>query len=233
MAMKLESVARNRFKQIIQIEGQPEAIFQDYTAEHYTIVGKLDDKEVRVALGKIGKGKADQLLKLGINIIREEKPSTRHVNIPGVISSKRTKNYTLLEVAAPTEEEKNKRVASIEQYLAGLGIKTRERCEWVCKVDKAMLPPTPARESAAPMEETLTCPPGLKGLGSNATKHPLVNSPELCPGCGHKGHVTWCSHCNNGSRYEKLKPSMRKREMVIEMGIGAPRIGNITGGIKI
>lgn len=224
--IKSESVARNKFKQIIQIEGQPKEIFIDYTAEYYSITGVVDGRPMRVQLGKIGKHKAKLLEKMGLNVVREEKPSTRHVNIPGVISSKRTKNYTLLEVAAPTLEEKNRKVKKVEAQLARLGIKIRERCEWSCNIDKAKEAENP---EVAPAKITIgkqeikldTAPPALKEA---ITKQLGEKAPyPECAKCGHIGHTTWCSHCTDGSRFEKgyRVPAKTKelQEMALKMGV--------------
>lgn len=127
---------KNKFKQIIQIDGHPEQIMKTYEASYYYITGEIDGKPVKVSIGKAGPRTAGKLKQMGINVTCEVKTNRRVVDLPLASSTKLMKQSTLIEVGAPTEDELNGRVYKIISTLKSRGVQVRERCEWVCKVDK-------------------------------------------------------------------------------------------------
>lgn len=231
--MKISSPApRNKYKQILQIEGQPEQIFKPYEGRYFSIKGVVGGKEEVVSLGKIGFYKADRLKEMGLTVIETTKSDAKHVRVPGASAVRVTKGFTLIEVAGATEEEKNKKVKKITDYLARLGVTVQERCEWVCTFD----PKREVKSEVAPAKITIgkqeikldTAPPALKeAINKQLREKPEGNGekksyPE-CAKCGHNGHITWCSQCHDGSKFEKgyRMPAKTKelQEMARKMGV--------------
>ncbi len=126
---------RNKCRQVILIQGQPDCLFEEMDATNYwiNINGSLWN------LGKLGKTIAEHLKSKGCEISETHKKIRRPCSISGFrgLSVQKNNSDTRLQVSAPTEEALQEQICAISDYLSNYGVKLTERCHWVCTFDKA------------------------------------------------------------------------------------------------
>ncbi len=135
---------RNKCKQVILIQGQPECLFEEKESVNYLI--QIDGKFWN--LGKLGKTIVDYLKKKGCEISEAHQKVSRPHGIPGFrgLLVQKNNSDTRLQVSAPTETALQESIALISNYLSNQGVKLTERCHWVCTFDKAKDKPEPEKK---------------------------------------------------------------------------------------
>lgn len=125
---------RNKFRQVLLIEGHPEYLFKTTKAQYVTLnIGK----EI-FSLGSTNTRLHDHLRKIpDCEVIIEYKYKACAKGINGFrgLHIRKSGNNTTIEVSARTEEELSLEIERLKKHLESNGIPITERCSWIC-VDK-------------------------------------------------------------------------------------------------
>jgi len=206
---------RYKEKQVVQIEGHPECIFD--IQESISTTMTINDIEFK--LGTLSNEKVEVLKSIPQIIVTQDKKSKRKaLKLPHVISIKTTDTHTLLTVAAKDDENLIKYVNDVHEYLSNHKIESKERCKWTCTTDKS-----PTNE---PTEYYLKSQVSLPS--KKIPKIPkLPKSPKPvefpidkeCKDCFYIGK-SQCKMCVDKSRFEQLSDKTKKlKAMTIRMGL--------------
>lgn len=131
---------RNTVKQIITLEGNPDYIYRDAQDIEFVVDNEKYGDIRQVTLRKVNRDLIELLKSIpGLNVTEKQVAVKRHNKIPGVISIRCTPTNTVLTLAAPTEDQVNKKVEELKVTLANNGVNVQgmeERCQWICVRDK-------------------------------------------------------------------------------------------------
>lgn len=204
---------RYKEKQVVQIEGHPECIFEMKESISTTIT----INNIEFKLGILSNEKVEVLKTIPQIIITQYKKSKRRaLKLPHVISVKTTDTHTLLTVAAKDDENLIKYVNDVHEYLSNHKIESKERCKWTCTTDKK-----PPIEKPIQVQNQISFPP-KKELKLKQPKSPKpleFPSDKECKDCFYIGK-SQCKICENKSRFEQLSAKTKKlKEMTIRMGL--------------
>jgi len=203
---------RYKEKQIVQIEGHPECIFE----MKESISTTMTINNIEFKLGTLSDEKVEVLKSIPqIIVTQNKKPKRTALKLPHVISVKTTDTHTLLTVAAKDDENLIKYVNDVHEYLSNHNVESKERCKWTCTIDKE-----PSKQESnytpihTPIEKELKPPKQPK------TPKPVeFPSDKECKDCFYIGK-SQCKMCIDKSRFEQLSDKTKKlKAMTIRMGL--------------
>lgn len=136
---KTKGGVRDKVKRVLLIEGTPSVLYRE--SERIFTSVKINNRIYR--LGAVADGLIEELIKIPsfeVRIDKSERSYPVTIKINGIgnrATIRKVNGNTHIQVGAEDEEQLEERVNKIKEYLLKNGVEVKEKCGWVCVIDKS------------------------------------------------------------------------------------------------